>query len=262
MPIPKEREWKLHSALYSLQWLSSMEQVSPVLDALGEVAPPQWWGEGGIFSDAYSRESIGEWFRRTVDREGRTERTTLMLKRSSAPRYIATVNVGNWVHPHSVHLTSEMRHEDGDFASLFAVTDLLASRLELEFGSIDLRREAQDPETMLCRTGDAEHLGVYIDQGPSRLWARTYFGRRLLQLGGGAKAFMASRGRWRTLEGGALALDLVAEPWNAEPAVLKAAQQELMPALSKATGLFAGDGPYPCPGPKWAPPPNARWPQS
>jgi hypothetical protein len=96
------------------------------------------------------------------------------------------------------------------------------------------------------------------------VWARSYFGLRLVTLAGSEAAFTGSPGNWRRLKSGVLVLDLDPAPWDRTPNELKAAQLNVAPPLKARTGIFAvpdgndfGDD---VPGPRWQPPAGWLWP--
>jgi hypothetical protein len=176
-----------------------------------------------------------------------------------------SVNVGNAVHPHSIHMVSNLRHQPGELEQLFGIADTLAATLDIDFGSVDIYRIGAKPDLQIVSSGSAEHLGLYIDKGPRDVWVRTFFGPRLVALAGGPEAFAVDGAIVRPFTNGALAVDLHATPWLADPAELKAAQQQVLPQLRASTGLFYTgkrlDLSYPgTPGANWQSPPGARWP--
>jgi hypothetical protein len=261
--LPPERDYSFHFTLFSLGSFWEFKSLSTVLDLLdGASAPPERLGENDIFHSPYTRAALKRWFRETRDpKEGRPP---LSLKRLASPAYMATVNVGNAVHPHSIHLESGFRHREGDLEALFALADALAAGPDTDFASIDLGRDGAPPTLAMLREASTEHLGAYIENGPGTVWTRTYFGPRLLAAAGGKARFTGAGGRWRALPGGVLALDLAPRPWLLSPKELKAAQRAVSSRLKKSTGIFAvpngnkfGDD---VPGPRWSPPPGALWP--
>lgn len=187
----------------------------------------------------------------------------MTLKRSTPPRYMALVNVGNAVHPHSVHITSDLRHSEGECEELFELVDAIALQLRVDFATVDLARSGQDPQTRMVSGGTTVHLGAYLDGGPEAIWVRTYFGPRLVELAGGPARWPGVGGSWRELANGTLVLDVIREPLLRLPEELKAAQMALLPGLRHATGIFRVDDEptsRPTRGPRWQPPPSARWP--
>ena len=261
MHIPKSADWEVHASFFCLDNFWEFREMEVLLDALERDAAPEFWGEGGIVGSRYERPKIQAYFADHADPgEGRPP---LVLKRSSQPRYVARVNVGNTVHPHSIHLTSDYRHGENEIESLFGVADVLASRLRLDFATIDLARLGQ-AESRMVIGATTEHLGAYIHGGPHAIWVRTYIGPRVVQLGGGMERWTSCGGLWRTLSNGTLALELDRTAWRREPEELKAVQVDLLPRLIQSTGVFRIDGDVSSKtvaGPRWQAPPGASWPR-
>jgi hypothetical protein len=264
MFLDKAKDWRFYSSTFCLDDLWQWESCSKLLDVFEGVARPEFWGEGDVISGDYDRPAIRRYFEENSDPE--RGRSAIKLKRSSPPRFIANVNVGNPIHPHSVHLDSEHRHEAGEIEQLFLLADALASRMSIDFATIDINREGQDRKTRMLTSGTTTNLEPYISFGPGMIWVRNYFGPRLVRLGGGAAAFTRSGGFWRTLEDGTISLDVVERPWTASPEALKEAQNVVLRNLIRNTGIFHREpddenAAYPPePGPKWEAPPGARWP--
>jgi hypothetical protein len=262
MAIPADQDYKFQCSLFSLLNFWEFHEFARVLNVLESVAAPEYFGDSDILHSDYDRTAIEHWFQQTRDpREGRP---SFELKRSSVPRYSMSINVGNTVHPHSLHLLSHVRHQAGELEQLFALADALATDLEIDFGSVDLYREGSEQDALVVPGGTAEHLGLYIENGPRDVWVRTYFGTRLVMLAGSEPALKSAGGIWRRLRTGVLALDLAASPWDRSPEELKAAQVAIAPKLRQQSGIFAvrdgntfGDD---IPGPRWQPPLNASWP--
>jgi hypothetical protein len=262
MRLKKSDEYEFHCALYSLRSFWQYAEFASVLTVLEGVAVPEYFGEDDIVHSDYDRSEIARWFKQTDDpSEGRPP---FVLKRAAVPRYSMSVNVGNAVHPHSIHLSSTLRHEAGELEKLFELADALADDADLDFGSVNLYREGSAAESDLGEGGEFEDLGDYIANGPKLVWVRTFFGLRLITLAGSAAAFTGAGGSWRRLTSGVLALDLDARPWERTPEELRAAQLTIAPNLRARTGIFAvpdgnafGDD---VPGPRWQPPAGALWP--
>jgi hypothetical protein len=262
MRLLKGQDYAVHCTVFSLRNFWDFQQLSRLLSSIEAVAAPEYFGEADIVHSDYDRSEIQRWFRQSQDPvEGRP---SLELRRGTTPRYSISVNVGNGVHPHSVHLTSNLRHEVGELAKLFELADAIADDAEVDFGSVNLYREGAAKAARLVEGGTFENLGPYIHNGPSDVWARTYFGLRLVALAGNESAFMGSPGKWRRLKSGVLVLDLDPAPWDRTPDELKAAQLAVAPTLKVRTGIFAvpdgnefGDD---VPGPRWQPPAGWLWP--
>jgi hypothetical protein len=262
MAIPKEEDYYFQCSLFSLLNFWEFHQLVRLLGVLERVAPPEYFGDSDVVHSDYDCAAIEGWFQQTSSpKEGRP---SLELKRSTHPRYSMSVNVGNAVHPHSIHMVSNLRHQPGELEQLFGIADTLAATLDIDFGNVDIYRIGAKPDLQIVSSGSAEHLGLYIDNGPRDVWVRTFFGPRLVALAGGAALATVQGGHWRQLAMGVLAADLTATPWRSTPEELKAAHVEFAPRLQAASGIFAtrngnrfGDD---VPGPLWQPPPDARWP--
>lgn len=130
------------------------------------VAPPEFWGPGDVIIGKYDRAEIQRYLLANQDpKEGRPP---LQLKRVAPPRYRGKLNVGNAVHPHSFHLNADLRHTEGELPQFFTLGDTLASSLNLEFATLDMNREGQDPATRMLRSGHTPNLDIYIELGFSR----------------------------------------------------------------------------------------------
>jgi hypothetical protein len=132
----------------------------------------------------------------------------------------------------------------------------LAGALAVEWGHVDMRIGGQPPGTFMKSSGSYDHVGYYSRVGPLALFPRVYFGPRLLGLAPTAQAVLERTGPPpQGLPNGTVRFDLVPQPWNANPATLKAAQASLH-ALLQPTGLFARpDARYELiPGAAWLPP--------
>jgi hypothetical protein len=255
--LPPERDWRFYFTGYFLNDFWNVEQASLVLAGLEPIAAPEYWGFDDVIYGAYERSAVERQLREMQDpKEGRPP---MYLKRSSAPKYRADVNVGNGIHPHSLHIRSDLRHEEGGLPKLFSAADTLTSFLDVDFATIDINRQGQPPETRMRRSGTTENLNRYIKWGLSNIWVRTYFGRRLVELAGGVTAFKVKGAIVRPQSNGSVALDLHATPWLADAAELKATQEQVLPQLLKKTGLFYPDTTA-VPAPKWQRPPGWQWP--
>ena len=266
--LSKEEDWRFYSSTFCLDDLSEFDQCEKLLDALESVAAPEYWGDrDGAIVGPYDRKAIAEFFKAQQTGEGGT-RFRMSLKRSSAPRYMAVVNVGTTVHPHSVRLEGTMRHSEGEVEQLFQVVDTIAESMHVDFASIDINREGQDPSTRMLRSGTSENLDWYIDVGPGMIWVRTYFGPRVIALAAEHDVWTSCGGIWRPSKNGVMVLDLHEQPWAAAPKDLKAVHQEVFPKLVERTGVFYfiddddDNADYPPRPPRWQPPPGAKWPDA
>jgi hypothetical protein len=263
--LPPEKDWRFFLSHYYLEDFWEIPRALRFLAILDQsAAPPEFWGPGEVLVGKYDRAELERYL--LANQDPKESRPPLQLKRTAPPRYRANLNVGNGVHPHSFHLVADLRHREGELPELFTLADTLASSLDLEFGTIDINREGQDPATRMLRSGMTPNLDIYIELGFDTLFVRNYFGLRLVRCAGGPQAFAVGGAIVRPFANGTLAVDLHATPWLADPADLKAAQQQVLPALRASTGLFyAPKKPhqlYPgTPGPNWQSPPGARWPK-
>jgi hypothetical protein len=260
--LPPEQDWRLFLSAFFLNDFWDVAQALHFLEILEQQSAPEFWGPGEVIIGKYNRADIQRYL---LDNQTPSDgRPPLQLKRTTAPRYRAVLNVGNAVHPHSFHLTSDLRHEEGELPDLFTLGDALASSLDLEFATIDVNRAEQDPATRMLRSGTSSNLDIYLELGFYTIFARSYFGDRVVRLAGGSHAFHVEGAIVRFLKNHAVALDLHPTPWLAKPEELKATQLQVLPMLRDRTGLFyatVGEKLYPgTPGRNWKPPPGARWP--
>ncbi len=263
--LAPDKDWRFFLSVYSLDDLWDVARALHFLEILEQsIAPPEFWGPGDVLVGKYDRREVERYLR--ANQDPKESRPPLQLKRSTAPRYRASLNVGNGIHPHSFHLTADLRHTAEELLQLFSLGDTLSSSINLEFGTIDINRDGQDPVTRMLRSGMTPNLDIYIELGFHTLFVRNYFGLRVVRLAGGPQAFTVDGAIVRTFANGALAVDLHAAPWLADPVELKAAQQQVLPQLRATTGLFyitkSLDQLYPgSPGSSWQSPPGARWPK-
>lgn len=119
--------------------------------------------------------------------------------------------------------------------------DRLASTFVVDWGHIDIHLTEQDPRTRMSSSGSYDHLGYYYWRfGLSTLFARNYFGPRLLEIIPELAPTVKALGLpHEHLPGDCLRVDLITDPWTANPSQLKEAQTRIQAALSDATGLFA-----------------------
>jgi hypothetical protein len=263
MLLPPDQDWCLFLSGFFLDDFWEVAQAIHFLEVLEQGAAPEFWGPGEVIIGKYNRADIHRYL---LDNQDPSDgRPPLQLKRTTAPRYRAVLNVGNAVHPHSFHLTSDLRHTEAELPLLFALGDALASTQNIEFATIDINRAEQAPETRMLRSGTTSNLDIYLELGFYTIWVRNYFGARVVALAGGSNAFQVKGAIMRPLQNLAVAVDLHATPWLATPEELKAAQLQALPGLRERTGLFytttSPEKMYPgIPGRNWKPPPGARWP--
>jgi hypothetical protein len=262
MFLPQDQDWRFYSRSFLLDDLWQWPAAEKALHALESVAAPEYWGEGTILSDDYRIADIERHFRDNADPD--VGRAGITIKRSKPPRYTAWLNVTNYSYPHLIKITSNLRHSEGELEQLFHLVDALSGSVEVDFGTIDLNREGQDPSTRMLPEGTGMNLEPYIDSGPEMIWVRNYIGPRVVALAKDYESWQRSGGLWRHLPNGELVLDLDQKPWDAKPETLKAAQQSILPKLIAGTGVFhpyddSDDPVYPAPpGPRWKPPPGAH----
>lgn len=119
----------------------------------------------------------------------------------------------------------------------------VATVLPIEWGHIDARFADQDPTTYMKSSGSYDHLGYYFRVGPTALFARTFFGARLLELAPQVVPIIATMGLpTERIANGGLRLDLAPKPWNCEPSVLKRAQEAVHTVLAPTSLLARPDG--------------------
>src|SRR5215216_4402402 len=176
--LPPDQDWRLFLSGFFLDDFWEVAQAMHFLEVLECGAPPEFWGPGEVIIGKYNRADIQRYL---LDNQAPSDgRPPLQLKRTTAPRYRAVLNVGNAVHPHSFHLTSDLRHTETELPLLFALGDTLASTQNIEFGTIDINRAEQGPETRMLRSGTTSNLDVYIELGLYTIWVRNYFGARVV----------------------------------------------------------------------------------
>jgi hypothetical protein len=216
--------------------------------------PPTHWGETASFRRRFSESDV----RNFIDNLKQEDGAVPCLRRLTSPAYVLTWTTGHEVRPQLLWLESHNALRPDELAGLFSLADRLTALYQVEIGSVDLRDPKGDRDQYLVRSGRGYHVGTYNDQGPDALFARTYFGPRLLGL-----ANTAEEGG-RTLRdlptvGSCARLDLLSEPWSRSPEALKAAQQHWWSRLA-LTGILAL-GVYPSPGARWERPAYAAWPR-
>jgi len=258
--LPKDADWRFTASVFCLNDLSLWPNANLVASAFEAVAAPEYWGEDSQVSDDYSRRAIEQHFAKAAPGDNRYP---LILKRATVPRYTASVNIGNTIHPHSVHIDSSLRHAEGELEKLFGLVDRLAESLEIDFASIDIFREGQARGTRIDSSGHGENLSPYIRVGPQWIWIRTYIGPRLVALAGGARVWHDCGGLWRYLNNGVMVLDLKEKPWLSTPEELKAEHDQLMPRVLARTGIFhyEDEDEEEIAGLRWRAPPGAKWPR-
>lgn len=255
--LPPEQDWRFYFTGFFLEDFWKVDQVARLLACLEPICAPEFWGVEDLLHGPYQRATVERHLHDNAD--PKVGRAPLYLKRSSAPKYRANLNVGCGIHPHSLHLRSDLRHGDGDLHKLFSAADTLTSFLDVDFATIDLNRQGQPPETRMLRSGFGENLDRYIKWGLSNLWVRNYFGKRLVDLAGGVNAFKVKGAIVRPQSNGSVAVDFHDKPWEADAAELKAQQQKILPQLLAKTKLFYPDT-RTVPAPKWQRPPGWQWP--
>ncbi len=222
--------------------------LGPTLGALEEepLLRPTHWGISTGIRDPYDRDALLE---------------VATTQPDAAPAILRTQKPGSYA--------SVCYHADGkgtsfdlttrgplgceEAAAFCTAISGVAGKIPLEFGSIDLLFQDQDMSTRMARGSYGHHLSTYLQIGPDLLFARNYFGARLVKLMGGEHVLMSSGFPVRRLLNGAMQFDLVAEPWTADPATLKHAQTRAYDILFK-TGIFAHRGPNGrlISGPQWS----------
>ncbi|ATB41981.1 hypothetical protein CYFUS_007457 [Cystobacter fuscus] len=209
---------------------------------------PTHWGQSARVREPYRREEL----ERFCGEEGEREDPSLpTLRRTQRPLYVASWSLGDG--PGWLEVEARMMLEPEESASYFDFANHLASALPLEFGLVDIAFQGV-PRALAMNPSGRQHVDVYVECGPTTLFARTYFGPRLIKLMGGLPALEGSGGVVHRLGNGVVALDLVATPWQAEAKALKQHQKQVLEKLLP-TGIFMRrEQLFSEPGPRWVPP--------
>lgn len=221
--------------------------LEPALATLEEESclSPTHWGIGAGIRDPYAREALLEVARTRPD-------AAPIILRTELPGRYSAVCYSRDGKASSLELETRGALTTADAATLCAAVSRVAGKIPLDFGSIDIQFKDQDKSTRMYRGGSGHHLPTYRQNGPDLLFARNYFGARLVQLMGGELALANSGFPVERLPNGAMQLDLLSAPWTASPAMLKQRQTRAYEILLR-TGILAHRGPdsRPRPGPRW-----------
>jgi hypothetical protein len=147
-------------------------------------------------------------------------------------------------------------HDTAEVELFFGAMSRLAAELPTEWGHVTPVFDGAPPGTAREETNNFTHLGYYETYGPARVYPRTFFGTRIVNLMQPEVAESLRRqGIFRQLANGTLQLDLEANPWTADPRTLKQSQQAAHEKLFP-TGIFCdeSDEVDTLPGPNWQPP--------
>jgi hypothetical protein len=226
------------------------EAVLRTLEEDSLLAPQRWGAEAGL-RDAYSRRDIVQALvSNPDDLAPQLYRTTLPGKYRL--RWYGGPTLSTLV------FETAGRVDEAEAGAFFGAISELAGRLPLavEWGHITTEFDSAPPGTNMQETSNFTHLAYYEQYGPSCVFPRTFFGRRLVGLMEGGAARYASLGfPWRPLADGGVEFDLMPEPWKGDPMELKAAQMRAHAQLFP-TGIFCDESEEtdPCPGPRWQQP--------
>ena len=227
---------------------ANAERVFRALEAEPSLAPQRWGIEAGI-RDPYDRtalvRSLADY---PFDAVPRVYRTQTPCKYSMEWFGSATLT--------TLCFNARVDQEADDLPELFAALSRLAALLPLDFGHITPEYPQQPKETKMKVSGNFSHLSYYETNGPSCLFPRTYFGQRLVSLmDAGVQRLSALHPRVKWITNGSAEVDLVPDPWSADPVAMKQAQQATQPALV-ASGIFCDPSLElnVLPGPRWRPP--------
>lgn len=219
------------------------------LDALQATAlAPTHWGRTSGERAPWDRVAIEQYV------ASQTPHTLVLhLRRTQPPRMRAKIYGGDHGLSSAVFELQPVQDAD-DAATLFDAITQLGDALPLELGTVDVRFVDQDPATFCYEGGSLHHLRSFADEGPHVLMPRTMFGPRLVALMGGTAALEQCGGEVTMRSTGTVVLDLVPQPWAADPKAVKRAQAQIDRKL-RLTGILARNaGPIDTlPGPRWRP---------
>ncbi|HEX5745501.1 MAG TPA: hypothetical protein VFZ09_04600 [Archangium sp.] len=233
---------------------SPWEWKQKLLDVMeqGPLGAPTHWGEAEGLRKPYQRETLvrfGDGARRGDDSP------VPVLMRTTPPRYNASWSMSDSV-PGWLCIDSRMRLRPEDPCLFFELAKRLATVLPVEYGLVDIQFQEAASE-LLLKEGNLQHPRGYVRWGPDTLFARTFFGPRLVRLMGEASLWGCGAVVHR-LDNGAVMLDLLQEPWLQGAAVLKQRQQQVFSQLVR-TGIFSrSEAGWTKPGERWVPPSGAE----
>lgn len=231
----------IHAQLLFARSIRRVEELGVVLDALSadEHLAPRRWGPAPGVHDPYDRAAVLDFAAKAT-----FDNFCLRLHRNSQPR----TEVGIYDGQGGLGCVSiDINGPITDAAEVFASIDRIAACLPLEFGCVDLRFADA------AYRNRGVHVRTYFDCGPPAVYPRTYFGPRLLALLG--HAVESTGGVTHAVGDSVRALDLVTEPWGAQPEDLSRARVSIDRALRLA-GILARPASQrrTIPGPRWVPP--------
>lgn len=212
-----------------------------VLDLLehSEIYRPTHWAEAQHLRDPYSRPVVNDAIEAIRQRP---QPDVLYVKRVIQPRYRCELRVapdspeheqGSWI-----DITSDLQLAPGEPELLSELATALANALDVDFGLVDLQFADAPGDRM--KTSGHEHFGLFLEQGPSTLYARTFLGTGLMKRLGGSSALRECGLHPSTLSETVCQVDLLSEPWSHSPSALKAAQQKALQCL-RPSGVFESD---------------------
>jgi hypothetical protein len=216
-------------------------ELARVLDALesdAELAPTHW-GEARGVRDPYDRGALLE----AVAAAG-PGGIVPEVRRTRPLRYTAHWYAAGDGSLSAVHLDADLVPDAATARAFCDTATRLAAALPLDFGHVDVRFVDQPPGTTLMRGASAHHIDAYCRQGPDTLFARSFFGPRLVALVGGGdhaegvRRLAAAGGAAAPLGATGVRLDLSADPWSLDPVALKEAQAAVDARL-RPTGVLA-----------------------
>ena len=214
--------------------------------------PPTRWGAARGLRDPYDRDAILNAIKNAGE-----EGITPSIKRAKAPfRYaLEWYRCKYTLSLLSLNVILSDGAESTAMPAWLSLVDRIAAAFVVDYGHVDMFHANQPPATRMSRGGSLDHLGYYWRFGPSTLFGRNYFGPRLLEIAPELAQTVKALGLpHEHLPSDCLRVDLVAEPWAADPVQLKQAQGRIHSAFSTATGIFAReeDG-------SWEALPGLRW---
>lgn len=219
-------------------------EVSVLLDAFHvEGFGPTHWGPTNSLRQRYQRHEIIDWA------SAHPEGTVPSLRRVEHPRYVVEWTCRNrlptWL---VLRTTLDLRPEDPALFCNFAAH--LARRLPIDFGLVNFSYS----QTSIFNT-PLQHPDVYFECGPTTLYPRNFFSRRLVEKMGGETALIAAGLVVERLDHSGYIADLAKDPWAVDPSILVEKKTTVMACLTPTEVFATPSGLNIVRGARWTPPP-------